>query len=1636
MECRFRDLKIEFPLELLQILDLGMEMSFGEHPSYWVKAVIPDEKADSYVSSITENSELKVSIVKKDSIKVIFCGYTTSVEVCSKAGYYVATIRAIAYTAKMDIEKKSRSFFKKGVTYHQILEEVIKDYPNTQMKEMVQTKRVTDFPILQYQETDWEFIKRIASMYEVVVTPVCTESFPRFYIGKPESVKTKFLDKQATETFRDLGTCYQDYFKEMQSFSIPKLDAQKKLQEEMEKQAKELERKLEELSKNEESKGMVAAEDQTGVEAFLQMLSALFLSKGSDGEEMIVSAMDSSMEEDQAALTPMDSMEALGGMSGTVDTIGEMNFTFFSFESRKFYPLGSMVTLPNDMTLMVTHVECYVYKEEVFYEYIVREASGVTAIYEHNRRLAGVSLLGTIKKRVGNTVSINLDIDQDDGYKSAQEDYFFAYALETKDYYCMPVEGARVHLYFPTGMEWEAIAIHSMRMEKDHSSKRAAKIQNPDNNSLSNDFGVSLDLTPNHINFTPHDANSVFIKLEKNGDITIEGQDITISAKNINLGKAAPSSIVDDGGSEVTCKNLSLTASKVLYATRCTGGEEPAPIEDHFVGLNEYAQLYSTEKIKHITTGAPKAPSVSYDESDLRTKEAEQIKEQNESVEKALIDRKNAGIAQLGRGLFIAAVGVAIVAATVLTGGAALAPLVAVVGNTAAGVIGGVIGTGMAVYGSSQMQEGLSNINLADSGDFSTPADNYLKEKMGEPLYSIMGNGFVIAGSIITGGALGVSAGSILFVGGVTTGVSMVFDYCDNGRLDMGPLDYLNSFSTTCLITSLTGPLAKKFGNCNTFKGRFAGRFVQQMSASTLYALTSGQLDLMHMGENMVRELLSSLVAAAIPVQGPWAEQMGNKLKYITGAVDMTMDGILDSAAQIFENKMSGDPNAKFDYKRLAQTLIISAIFNFKFSADPVNCARGNLYCFREELSYEDLYGEFTFKRRYDSMLDYQGTMGMGWLHEYDSMLIVEESKNTIHIVMPDGHKETFIRQQDQSWLNQNSKTRVYELIEGREECCFELVSRENGEYRRYRYEYDGRLTQISYDPYALRKTHITYRSEQELSTANTNARRKYPEIETITSPGGRVLRFHYKNGALTSVTDDSGRCVRYEYENGCLVKAYYPSGGIQTYIYDENRRLVTMSGEDGRDFITNQYDAKGRVVRQHYPDGNFCKIEYDDVKRISTFTFSDTGRIERYYYNKMLQIEKTEYLSGPSLQEEIVENSDKNIRKTIYGRGSRPEVSVAKEEAQVILDAVETCTYDDMGNKIEETDRNGNTIYRTYDAFGNVLEERLPNGLVRCKKYDNLYHLVHEWDNAGAEKVYEYDSQGNQTAIIEKLSQGKVAVTHFSYDEYKRVITKTDPNGNVTKYAYDGFSTKNPSYVFTPSGEQFSYQYDSAGRRSSVTTTYGTAKFEYSETGVLTRTTDALGNTTRRYVDAAGNVLKLIPPNLYSGKYQQVQGYAYEYDYLDRLVKTIYPDGTVEAQNVDMDGNVVKVIHPNGYDENTNDGYGVTYEYDSCQYKVKETTAEGYTTRYKYDANGNVIKMIQPEDYDPVTDDGKGIQYEYDLGNRLTAILDENGVYVRKLVYDLAGRLVKDINGEGYAYGSTDEERYGILYSYNALGW
>lgn len=1338
-------------------------------------------------------------------------------------------------------------------------------------------------------------------------------------------------------------------------------------------------------------------------------------------------------------------------MQGSIDTIGEMNFTMFTFISRKYYKLGSLVELPDGMVCMVSHVESFVEQEEVYYEYIVREKAGIVARYQNNPHLAGVSLLGTIKKRIGNTVSINLDIDKDDGYKSGQKDYFFAYALETKDYYCMPVEGARVHLHFPTGKEWEAIAINSLRMENDHSAQRASKISNPDNRSLSNDSGVSLDMTPDHINFTPHDDNAVFVKLEKSGDITVEGTKITLNSKEINIGKAAMSSIVEKGAEEVTCKNLSMSAKNVIYIARCTGGEEPVPIEDHFIGLNEYAQLHSTEKIKHITNGPFRAPSVSYDESALREQEQKQIDEQNDAVKNTLVERKKAAMGKIGKGLLMAALGVAAVVATVATGGAALA----VIGAAA-------VGTGLVAFGAANIQEGVTSGKLADSGDWSTPADNYLKNVIPDPYYGLIENGLIIAGSIITGGCLGIAAADILGAAAINTGISMIFDLADNGRLDRGPMDYLDEFSTSCMITALTGGIGKKLGKCDgNFAQRFMGRFPQQMAASSMYNLMSGDLDLKNLGENGIRELLSAMASSAIPVNSQWAKNLGKNLKYVQGAVDTFSDGLIDTIMQGIEMKLN--PGQKFDNKRLFQTVLRSAINNFRFSCDPVNCVRGNLYALRVDLSYEDLYDEFTFQRRYDSVLDVHGTMGYGWGHEYESRLIPEGTR-VMNVLMPDSHMETFLRQEDNTWLNKNSKTRIYELLFDYSDRRFFLVSREGGKYRKYGYNQDGLLSEIWYDQFAVRRASIQYR---EKPADGSKEQYKNTEIDSITSPGGKVLHFTYENNLLTRIADDFGREVVYEYQDGCLVKANYPSQGSKSYQYNGQHKLVTMSGEDGRDFITNEYDIKGRVIRQNYPDHNFCKILYDDKNRVSTFAFSDSGRLVK-------EIDGDNYQKGTTDEERPGTLYQYNAAGYLLEK--REPVSMEGNQIRYRLTAFE---YDLAGNRTKERRSNDYVTKTGYPA----------NYLDISFFYDARNRLVKVTDSLGAAMEYTYDCLNNRTSEKARINETKYRIRYFSYDacgrleEVKEVIDREDLGLEektsvkqelaITRYTYD--RNGNVTRITTPEGyhidrtydvmdrlteevfhddthgihKKEGYEYDGNGNQISLTDGLGYSEtWEYNKEDKVVTKTDKAGHTVRLVYNRNGAVIKEI-------KGEENQETSYTYDGFGRIVSVRNALGYLEQQNetrylLDEWGRITGIQKPDGSTESytydyagnitsTTDGNGgtITYEYNTLNQLSKITDQEGNAETFFYDKQGRSTRHVDR--------DGRTVRYQF---NGLGALVWKQGDQESERYdyqYDQEGRLTEAVGGGvryGYDYMPDGQlktkyrnGRTALEYSYNSLG-
>ena len=118
----------------------------------------------------------------------LFSGYPEKVEIKEERGYRIADIQAVSGTILLDQKKSNRVFQKKVQTYMGIASAVTADtdhsaciLPGSDMR--------TGGTLIQYQETDWNFLKRMASQLGLPLVPDTSYYYPRFYLGLPEGEK-------------------------------------------------------------------------------------------------------------------------------------------------------------------------------------------------------------------------------------------------------------------------------------------------------------------------------------------------------------------------------------------------------------------------------------------------------------------------------------------------------------------------------------------------------------------------------------------------------------------------------------------------------------------------------------------------------------------------------------------------------------------------------------------------------------------------------------------------------------------------------------------------------------------------------------------------------------------------------------------------------------------------------------------------------------------------------------------------------------------------------------------------------------------------------------------------------------------------------------------------------------------------------------------------------------------------------------------------------------------------------------------------------------------------------------------------------------------------------------------------------
>lgn len=181
LTCKGKKVMIENSL-------VTIHKKINEHTTARITGRITPDVYEENFALFNSNIDLKIEYKIETKTLLLFQGILTSISAQTE-GFnndliYSIVIEAKSYTCLMDRKKKSRSFQQIGMQYEELIDEVIKDYKNAGrlLAEEIKGETLKGLT-LQYQETDWEFLKRMASRFHAPLIPVCLLSSPKFRFG-------------------------------------------------------------------------------------------------------------------------------------------------------------------------------------------------------------------------------------------------------------------------------------------------------------------------------------------------------------------------------------------------------------------------------------------------------------------------------------------------------------------------------------------------------------------------------------------------------------------------------------------------------------------------------------------------------------------------------------------------------------------------------------------------------------------------------------------------------------------------------------------------------------------------------------------------------------------------------------------------------------------------------------------------------------------------------------------------------------------------------------------------------------------------------------------------------------------------------------------------------------------------------------------------------------------------------------------------------------------------------------------------------------------------------------------------------------------------------------------------------------
>ena len=621
------------------------------------------------------------------------------------------------------------------------------------------------------------------------------------------------------------------------------------------------------------------------------------------------------------------------------------------------------------------------------------------------------------------------------------------------------------------------------------------------------------------------------------------------------------------------------------------------------------------------------------------------------------------------------------------------------------------------------------------------------------------------------------------------------------------------------------------------------------------------------------------------------------------------------------------------------------------------------------------------------------------------SKYFYDERNLCTKIIYPDNTQTEEIyneREQLVKTIDEAGKTTTYEYDQKSQITAIKFAS---GHTSTFEYDEAGNLTKTT-DPEGGEINHL-YNEDQTLkATIDENKAviaytyNEFALLETIIGAKAEMITFAYdKHHNLAQVTLPNDISSTWQYDNrGNCIKATNPLGEVTTYHYDDKNRLIETNLQDGNNLYL-AYNAYHDVTK--FKDNHSeIHMTYTALGQLKTQTQSD--RKTEFTYDKNERLTGVINENGEAYTFTYDAKDNINEETTFDGITKTYEYGQTGQLTKVNRpeNRWTTYEYDQMGNVIFIKNHDNTFDKFTYNKKGEMLSATNQHTTLKFE-LDQTGRIIKEWQGEHV-ITSTYNQHGIKTQVESSLG-AKIAMNYNDLGELTQLVASQ--NGRPAWHqtiSYNNFGQEtlrkvsggiSNEFTYNPKGQlashqvlnrqqavrKQSYNWDAREKLTLITNelTKAQTKFSYDEFANLTMADYGFNEIIHRETDKVGNLYKMqdksdrsygkgsrleqagINTNELKNKYQGghekqiTKGTTYTYDGEGNLIKQIAKNQATWQYEYYSSGMLAKVIKP--------DNQVVTFKYDSFGRRI-EKEAAGNTVKFLWDQNNPLHEWASGE--------------------------------------------------------------------------